>query len=101
MSVVSKFENYGFSVLEMNVLKVFCVVFGKLWVKSCFSCAIHLNLQVDENEMRELFARYGSVKEVKIITYRGGICKGWVPPCVQSELYRIFTFLKLVFSVSW
>lgn len=31
MSVVSKFENYGFSVLEVNVLKVFCVVFGKLY----------------------------------------------------------------------
>lgn len=37
---------------------------------------ISLKLQVDENEMRELFGRYGSVREVKIITYRGGICKG-------------------------
>uniref|UniRef100_A0A8C1SCP5 Deleted in azoospermia-like n=1 Tax=Cyprinus carpio TaxID=7962 RepID=A0A8C1SCP5_CYPCA len=33
--------------------------------------------QVDENEIREFFAKYGSVKEVKIITYRGGICKGY------------------------
>lgn len=45
-----------------------------------FICAsvhiIALKPQVDENEMRELFGRYGSVKEVKIITYRGGICKG-------------------------
>ncbi|KAA8586009.1 hypothetical protein FQN60_007578, partial [Etheostoma spectabile] len=32
---------------------------------------------VDENEMRDFFARYGPVKEVKIITYRGGICKGY------------------------
>lgn len=37
---------------------------------------ISLKLQVDEHEMRELFGRYGSVREVKIITYRGGICKG-------------------------
>lgn len=36
----------------------------------------YLHLQVDENEIREYFARYGVVKEVKIITYRGGICKG-------------------------
>ncbi|CAM4636354.1 unnamed protein product [Leuciscus chuanchicus] len=32
---------------------------------------------VDENEIREFFAKYGCVKEVKIITYRGGICKGY------------------------
>lgn len=38
----------------------------------------YLFFQVDENEIREFFAKYGSVKEVKIITYRGGICKGWV-----------------------
>lgn len=36
-----------------------------------------IDIKVDENEMRELFARFGSVKEVKIITYRGGICKGY------------------------
>lgn len=34
------------------------------------------DLQVNENEMAELFSFYGPVKEVKIITYRGGICKG-------------------------
>lgn len=38
---------------------------------------MNFDLQVDENEMRDFFARYGAVKEVKIITYRGGICKGW------------------------
>uniref|UniRef100_A0A672FVT0 Deleted in azoospermia-like n=1 Tax=Salarias fasciatus TaxID=181472 RepID=A0A672FVT0_SALFA len=36
-----------------------------------------IDLKVDENEIRDFFARYGSVKEVKIITYRGGICKGY------------------------
>lgn len=34
--------------------------------------------QVEENEIRDFFARFGEVKEVKIITYRGGICKGSV-----------------------
>ncbi|KAI3358467.1 hypothetical protein L3Q82_014894, partial [Scortum barcoo] len=38
---------------------------------------INFNLQVDENELQDFFARYGAVKEVKIITYRGGICKGY------------------------
>ncbi|KAJ0055420.1 hypothetical protein NL108_018016, partial [Boleophthalmus pectinirostris] len=32
---------------------------------------------IDENEMRDFFARFGTVKEIKIITYRGGICKGY------------------------
>ncbi|KAL1255397.1 hypothetical protein QQF64_013458 [Cirrhinus molitorella] len=36
-----------------------------------------IDMKVDENEIREFFAKYGSVKEVKIITYRGGICKGY------------------------
>uniref|UniRef100_H3BZH8 Deleted in azoospermia-like n=1 Tax=Tetraodon nigroviridis TaxID=99883 RepID=H3BZH8_TETNG len=36
-----------------------------------------IDMKVDENEIRELFGRYGSVREVKIITYRGGICKGY------------------------
>ncbi|XP_041102710.1 deleted in azoospermia-like [Polyodon spathula] len=36
-----------------------------------------IDMKVDEREIRDFFARYGSVKEVKIITYRGGICKGY------------------------
>ncbi|XP_070841181.1 deleted in azoospermia-like [Chaetodon trifascialis] len=36
-----------------------------------------IDLKVNENEMRDFFTRYGAVKEVKIITYRGGICKGY------------------------
>ncbi|KAI5629765.1 deleted in azoospermia-like isoform X2 [Silurus asotus] len=35
-----------------------------------------IDMKVEENEIREFFARFGAVKEVKIITYRGGICKG-------------------------
>ncbi|XP_016896348.1 deleted in azoospermia-like isoform X1 [Cynoglossus semilaevis] len=33
--------------------------------------------KVEENEIRDIFARYGDVKEVRIMTYRGGICKGY------------------------
>uniref|UniRef100_A0A3B5L0V0 Deleted in azoospermia-like n=1 Tax=Xiphophorus couchianus TaxID=32473 RepID=A0A3B5L0V0_9TELE len=36
-----------------------------------------IDMKVDENEMRDFFTRYGNVKEVKIITYRGGVCKGY------------------------
>ncbi|XP_026203520.1 deleted in azoospermia-like isoform X2 [Anabas testudineus] len=48
---------------------------GKLTPNALFVGGI--DMKVDENEMRDFFARYGSVKEVKIITYRGGICKGY------------------------
>lgn len=48
---------------------------GKLTPNALFVGGIDTN--VDENEMRDFFARYGAVKEVKIITYRGGICKGY------------------------
>ncbi|XP_010748203.1 deleted in azoospermia-like isoform X2 [Larimichthys crocea] len=48
---------------------------GKLTPNALFVGGIDTN--VDENEMRDFFARYGTVKEVKIITYRGGICKGY------------------------
>ncbi|XP_068566692.1 deleted in azoospermia-like isoform X3 [Cebidichthys violaceus] len=48
---------------------------GKLTPNALFVGGI--DMKVDENEMRDYFARYGAVKEVKIITYRGGICKGY------------------------
>ncbi|XP_075900182.1 deleted in azoospermia-like isoform X2 [Nelusetta ayraudi] len=48
---------------------------GKVTPNALFVGGIDLN--VSENEMAELFSLYGSVKEVKIITYRGGICKGY------------------------
>lgn len=48
---------------------------GKLTPNAIFVGGI--DIKVDENEMREFFMRFGAVKEVKIITYRGGICKGY------------------------
>ncbi|XP_028285224.1 deleted in azoospermia-like [Parambassis ranga] len=48
---------------------------GKLTPNALFVGGI--DTKVDEQEMRDLFARYGAIKEVKIITYRGGICKGY------------------------
>nr|XP_020469864.1 deleted in azoospermia-like isoform X2 [Monopterus albus] len=48
---------------------------GKLTPNTLFVGGI--DMKVDEKEMRDFFARYGAVKEVKIITYRGGICKGY------------------------
>uniref|UniRef100_A0A3Q1G2Z1 Deleted in azoospermia-like n=1 Tax=Acanthochromis polyacanthus TaxID=80966 RepID=A0A3Q1G2Z1_9TELE len=48
---------------------------GKLTPNALFVGGI--DMKVDENEMRDFFGRYGAVKEVKIITYRGGICKGY------------------------
>ena len=42
--------------------------------------------QVNANEIRDLFARFGTIRDVKIISYRGGICKGygW---CVKGPLF--------------
>lgn len=48
---------------------------GKLTPNALFVGGI--DLKVEENEMREFFGRFGSVRDVKIITYRGGICKGY------------------------
>lgn len=68
----------------------------RIRVLECASAHVILPwLQVDESEMRELFGRYGSVKEVKIITYRGGICKGWVPPGLRAKA-RVLNLSKVV-----
>ncbi|KAL6457405.1 hypothetical protein MHYP_G00343680 [Metynnis hypsauchen] len=48
---------------------------GKLTPNTLFVGGI--DMKVEENEIRDIFARYGAVKEVKIISYRGGICKGY------------------------
>ncbi|KAM9838283.1 deleted in azoospermia-like [Aulostomus maculatus] len=48
---------------------------GKLTPNALFVGGI--DMKVDENEMRDFFTRYGAVKEVKIIKYHGGICKGY------------------------
>uniref|UniRef100_A0A673BCR0 Deleted in azoospermia-like n=1 Tax=Sphaeramia orbicularis TaxID=375764 RepID=A0A673BCR0_9TELE len=36
-----------------------------------------MDMKVDENDIQDLFARFGSIKEVKLIRYAGGICKGY------------------------
>ncbi|KFO19815.1 Deleted in azoospermia-like [Fukomys damarensis] len=36
-----------------------------------------IDIRMDESEIRSFFARYGSVKEVKIITDRTGVSKGY------------------------
>ncbi|XP_028317206.1 deleted in azoospermia-like isoform X2 [Gouania willdenowi] len=48
---------------------------GKLTPNALFVGGI--DFKVNESEIRDYFGRYGSVKEVKIITYRGGIRKGY------------------------
>ncbi|KAK7898587.1 hypothetical protein WMY93_019440 [Mugilogobius chulae] len=48
---------------------------GKLTPNALFVGGI--DMRENEGEMRDFFARFGAVKEVKIITYRGGICKGY------------------------
>ncbi|KAL0961838.1 hypothetical protein UPYG_G00332330 [Umbra pygmaea] len=48
---------------------------GKITPNTLFVGGI--DMKVEENEIRDYFARFGAVKEVKIITYRGGICKGY------------------------
>ncbi|XP_042566542.1 deleted in azoospermia-like isoform X5 [Clupea harengus] len=48
---------------------------GKMTPNTLFVGGI--DTKVDENEIKDFFARYGPIKEVKIITYRGGICKGY------------------------
>lgn len=43
---------------------------------------------MDETEIRSFFARYGSVKEVKIITDRTGVSKGYVNILAIATVYR-------------
>ncbi|KAM3595621.1 uncharacterized protein V6R79_000243 [Siganus canaliculatus] len=52
---------------------------GKLTPNALFVGGIDMKAssEVDENEIRDFFSQYGPIKEVKIITYRGGICKGY------------------------
>ena len=43
---------------------------------------------MDETEIRSFFTRYGSVKEVKIITDRTGVSKGYVNIFAIATVYR-------------
>ncbi|XP_021099639.1 deleted in azoospermia-like isoform X1 [Heterocephalus glaber] len=48
---------------------------GKIMPNTIFVGGI--DIRMDESEIRSFFARYGSVKEVKIITDRTGVSKGY------------------------
>ncbi|XP_068603670.1 deleted in azoospermia-like [Brachionichthys hirsutus] len=61
--------------LSLKLSNGFILPEGKLTPNALFVGGI--DMKVEENEMRDYFARYGTVREVKIITYRGGICKGY------------------------
>ncbi|XP_068189809.1 deleted in azoospermia-like [Antennarius striatus] len=63
------------NVLSLKLSNGFVLPEGKLTPNAVFVGGI--DMKVDENEMRDYFARYGTIREVKIITYRGGICKGY------------------------
>lgn len=66
----------------VETAKMLFIYFSQMHLRSqylesfCLILYVSSDLQVNENEMAEMFSFYGSVKEVKIITYRGGICKG-------------------------
>ncbi|XP_058260889.1 deleted in azoospermia-like [Hemibagrus wyckioides] len=59
----------------MTMSNGFILPEGKMTPNTLFVGGI--DMKVEENEIRDFFARFGTVKEVKIITYRGGICKGY------------------------
>ncbi|TSO05455.1 MAGUK p55 subfamily member 6 [Bagarius yarrelli] len=59
----------------MTMANGFILPEGKMTPNTLFVGGI--DMKVEENEIRDFFARFGAVKEVKIITYRGGICKGY------------------------
>ncbi|MEE6516293.1 hypothetical protein FKM82_025624, partial [Ascaphus truei] len=48
---------------------------GKIMVNTVFVGGI--DIRMDEIEIRDFFARFGTVKEVKIITDRTGVSKGY------------------------
>ncbi|XP_072304537.1 deleted in azoospermia-like [Eucyclogobius newberryi] len=61
---------------------------GKLTPNALFVGGI--DMKVDGSDMRDFFARYGTVKDVKIITYRGGICKGFFMSVFSQPYYSSF-----------
>ncbi|KAI4881200.1 hypothetical protein NFI96_015602 [Prochilodus magdalenae] len=65
----------GFQTSALKLSNGYILPEGKLTPNTLFVGGI--DMKVEENEIRDFFARYGAVKEVKIITYRGGICKGY------------------------
>ncbi|XP_072226212.1 deleted in azoospermia-like [Leuresthes tenuis] len=72
---INKPRNIYQTVPSLKLSNGYILPEGKLTPNALFVGGI--DMKVDENEIRDFFARYGAVKEVKIITYRGGICKGY------------------------
>ncbi|XP_036421594.1 deleted in azoospermia-like [Colossoma macropomum] len=68
-------QRHGFQTSALKLSNGYVLPEGKLTPNTLFVGGI--DMKVEENEIRDFFARYGAVKEVKIITYRGGICKGY------------------------
>ncbi|KAL7830806.1 hypothetical protein SRHO_G00319330 [Serrasalmus rhombeus] len=66
---------HGFQSSALKLSNGYVLPEGRLTPNTLFVGGI--DMKVEENEIRDFFARYGAVKEVKIITYRGGICKGY------------------------
>ncbi|KAM6899653.1 deleted in azoospermia-like [Xenentodon cancila] len=72
---INKPKHIHQTVPSMKLSNGYILPEGKLSPNAIFVGGI--DTKVDENEIRDIFARFGAVKEVKIITYRGGICKGY------------------------
>ena len=51
---------------------------------------------MDETEIRSFFARYGSVKEVKIITDRTGVSKGWVKHMFNINYNKYLNYIACI-----
>ncbi|XP_066530533.1 deleted in azoospermia-like isoform X2 [Hoplias malabaricus] len=66
---------HGFQTSALKLSNGYVLPEGKLTPNTLFVGGI--DMKVEEDEIRDFFAQYGAVKEVKIITYRGGICKGY------------------------
>lgn len=47
---------------------------------------------MNEAEIRSVFEQYGTVKEVKVITDRTGVSKGWV----EYELFEVTVSLDSI-----
>ncbi|XP_076865466.1 deleted in azoospermia-like isoform X3 [Brachyhypopomus gauderio] len=72
-------QRCGFQSSALKLSNGYILPEGKTTPNTLFVGGIDMKVPeaVEENEIRDFFARYGTVKEVKIITYRGGICKGY------------------------
>ncbi|CAL1584062.1 unnamed protein product [Knipowitschia caucasica] len=71
----NKYRSGGNTSPSLRMCNGYVLPEGKITPNALFVGGI--DTKVDENEMRDFFETFGAVKEVKIITYRGGFCKGY------------------------